>query len=649
MKRRPPAPEEETQVPTTSPASAAPPARPPALQGDEPEVALFIIPGPPIPGSPVVDIRTATRLRYNELGKTAAPGQAPDVAAHAPAAREDAVADASSVASLLLHPASVPETDTVATAALRETAPDASSPDALPAARELDGDGPVTSALDAFPVQPADTVAACESAALDEFLPESSPVVDRPEPAGAAAPESAPHVGGNRQWAAAARTAAASTRERSSRQWVAARARAAGLATVAAAAVSDGTRAAGRATRSLVKTSTTLMAGAGAATARRAAAGGRRLQETAAGVAPLASRAWRRSARSVTAWQAAAAPLASRALGSARTTSVRVLRRVDAWEHTAREFSRAAVASMPQFGFRGATAVLSTAMAVLLVSIAERPVDRGGETPAPGLAQSLNADALQPLAALASGPAVAAPLNRSDVPDAPVPESRLAADTRRTDARASARIERPAADPVRVADRRDASTSPDASRQAARPAEPRTRGVMASAAPAVAPAAIDRSPATLLPDAVPDAPPTVAAAVAEPDIATPERIDRDVPRGETASAIPVAVSADDGIAMALQHLQRAYARRDAGQVKAVWPTVNERALARAFGGLRSQSVTFDRCRLNISGEAGEVECRGVTTYVPRIGEQYSRTEARQWRFRVRKADDNWLITSAAAR
>ena len=108
-------------------------------------------------------------------------------------------------------------------------------------------------------------------------------------------------------------------------------------------------------------------------------------------------------------------------------------------------------------------------------------------------------------------------------------------------------------------------------------------------------------------------------------------------------------AASHGIGEVLKHLQTAYERRDATLAKAVWPTVNERALARAFDGLRSQSVTFDRCRLNVSGVAGEVACRGVTTYVPRVGSQYQRTESRQWTFRVRKDTDNWVITSAAAR
>jgi hypothetical protein len=119
-------------------------------------------------------------------------------------------------------------------------------------------------------------------------------------------------------------------------------------------------------------------------------------------------------------------------------------------------------------------------------------------------------------------------------------------------------------------------------------------------------------------------------------------------RPATAAAVVDSAPAD-GINAALRSLQAAYERRDAKLVKAVWPSVDERALARAFDGLRSQHVTFDRCQLDVKGTAGEVECRGVTTYVPRIGGQDTRTESRQWKFRVQKGDDHWLIMSAAAR
>jgi hypothetical protein len=137
--------------------------------------------------------------------------------------------------------------------------------------------------------------------------------------------------------------------------------------------------------------------------------------------------------------------------------------------------------------------------------------------------------------------------------------------------------------------------------------------------------------------------------------AGPARADASVlpPRSETPDdrVTPARdLLSNDGIADVLMRLETAYEKRDAKLAKAVWPTVNERALARAFDGLRSQSVTFDRCKLNVSGASGEVECRGVTTYVPRVGLQYERSESRQWRIRVQRGGgDRWVITSAAAR
>jgi hypothetical protein len=175
------------------------------------------------------------------------------------------------------------------------------------------------------------------------------------------------------------------------------------------------------------------------------------------------------------------------------------------------------------------------------------------------------------------------------------------------------------------------------------PAPAAAESVAANTVPtpaAAMPGEIARAPASApSPDAASEAP---SRAPVSPPVADPAPpADIALPAGEE--------SASDGIAEALKHLQIAYERRDATLAKEVWPTVDERALARAFDGLRSQSVTFDRCQLNVSGAAGEVECRGVTRYVPRVGGQYQRVESRQWRFRVEKAADSWLITSAAAR
>lgn len=110
------------------------------------------------------------------------------------------------------------------------------------------------------------------------------------------------------------------------------------------------------------------------------------------------------------------------------------------------------------------------------------------------------------------------------------------------------------------------------------------------------------------------------------------------------------VAAIEGMAAALARLQNAYQQRSAPMVKALWPSVDEAALASAFAALRSQQVTFDHCEtLAASATAGEMRCRGVTLYVPREGGQYQHTESRQWQFRMRRVGEAWVITSAATR
>jgi hypothetical protein len=79
----------------------------------------------------------------------------------------------------------------------------------------------------------------------------------------------------------------------------------------------------------------------------------------------------------------------------------------------------------------------------------------------------------------------------------------------------------------------------------------------------------------------------------------------------------------------------------------VWPSVDARALGRAFAELRSQRLTFDDCDIAVDGARATAACHGATTYVPRAGDQSPRTEPRMWRFTLERGRDaNWQIASA---
>jgi hypothetical protein len=181
---------------------------------------------------------------------------------------------------------------------------------------------------------------------------------------------------------------------------------------------------------------------------------------------------------------------------------------------------------------------------------------------------------------------------------------------------------------------------------AVEPTPPATPPAPASTPPPAPPAPVTTPPEITAsrPDASRPEAPRPDAGAAGPPPATPP------PRAPAVAASATReVTASEGMAATLKRLELAYEQRDTELVKQVWPSVDARALGRAFGNLRSQQVTFDRCETRVSEPTGEMDCRGVITYVPRVGGPDQRTESRQWRFRMEKKGDSWVIGSATAR
>jgi tetratricopeptide (TPR) repeat protein len=125
----------------------------------------------------------------------------------------------------------------------------------------------------------------------------------------------------------------------------------------------------------------------------------------------------------------------------------------------------------------------------------------------------------------------------------------------------------------------------------------------------------------------------------------------------TPTALPISMtippkvdSIDDNILVkqALQRYRSAYEGLDAQSAQAVWPAVNEAALARAFDGLESQSLTFEACDVRLRGEAATAICRGSARYVTKVGSRDPRVEPRTWNFTLRKTGSDWKIDSARA-
>jgi hypothetical protein len=106
---------------------------------------------------------------------------------------------------------------------------------------------------------------------------------------------------------------------------------------------------------------------------------------------------------------------------------------------------------------------------------------------------------------------------------------------------------------------------------------------------------------------------------------------------------------DQQIYAALHQYERAYERLDANAVRAVWPSVDAGALARAFRDLKSQTLEFDRCDIDVASARAKAACHGRATYETRAGEQAARTEPREWTFTLQKSNEAWRIVTASAR
>jgi hypothetical protein len=109
------------------------------------------------------------------------------------------------------------------------------------------------------------------------------------------------------------------------------------------------------------------------------------------------------------------------------------------------------------------------------------------------------------------------------------------------------------------------------------------------------------------------------------------------------------VSDEAHIQATLRRYEAAYGRLDARAAQSVWPSVDARALARAFDGLDSQTLQIERCDVQVRGALAEAACQGSTTYVRRVGSKTPRTEARQWSFRLEKVGEEWQIQTARIR
>jgi len=254
----------------------------------------------------------------------------------------------------------------------------------------------------------------------------------------------------------------------------------------------------------------------------------------------------------------------------------------------------------------------------------EKPAPRTTATrrPAPQ-APPMAAPPVPPVAAPAPAPASAAPARSR-----PAPPSRSVADRPSLTAASPASTQHgpPSATRVTVAVR-DVGVAPPRVVPTAAPTL--TARAEPAAAPVPTPATLP-PPASVSASASPSEPLAAAAAPVRP-----------------VAAVLTSASADEAdIRSTLTRFRTAYSQLDASAARDVWPSVDRRALERAFQSLKSQELRFDRCSLTVTGARAQAACTGRAIYVPRIGDQSPRFSSREWTFELQKAAERWTIASA---
>ena len=97
----------------------------------------------------------------------------------------------------------------------------------------------------------------------------------------------------------------------------------------------------------------------------------------------------------------------------------------------------------------------------------------------------------------------------------------------------------------------------------------------------------------------------------------------------------------------LREYSRAYEHMDVRATKAVYPSVDDRRLRRAFDDLQEQHVRFASCGVTISssGAGANAWCKGDASFRPKVGSP-KHYPNREWNFSLAREGGGWQILKA---
>jgi hypothetical protein len=115
----------------------------------------------------------------------------------------------------------------------------------------------------------------------------------------------------------------------------------------------------------------------------------------------------------------------------------------------------------------------------------------------------------------------------------------------------------------------------------------------------------------------------------------------------TGASVDVDLEGQEALVLeVLEQYAKAYERLDVQAAKALWPTVDARALRRAFHGVDSLRYRFTSCGVvSMTGEAANAHCRGDVTYRPKVGSRPSTLPPQEWNFDLSRHEHGWRIVN----
>jgi hypothetical protein len=135
-------------------------------------------------------------------------------------------------------------------------------------------------------------------------------------------------------------------------------------------------------------------------------------------------------------------------------------------------------------------------------------------------------------------------------------------------------------------------------------------------------------------------------AMAHPETAAAAASNSAVRTAVADSAAELEKKEEETVRNVLREYTLAFERLDVQAAKAIRPSLDDRALQRAFQQLDGQQLRLGSCGVSVSGRHANAQCRGDATYRPKVGTRVMTLREMEWTFSLSRENDKWQIMNA---